>query len=333
MFDFLPPSMLWPAYWASLGVIALFTLGVGGRVTAVLATVATLSFFSPRPAGHRRVRIHPRLPAGLPLHRPSERRVLRPRAAARARSLRPIQHPASSLQHPPLNTISLRLIQIHLALVHLMMGWAQLAAPEGAWWSGEGVWLAAMRPGMSLVDFSFLTDHPRIVAAWSHLITLYLLAFPVLVWGRLTRPIILAARRLRVDDLRRRQRLADVLPGDAHGARRVRANHRRHARTRRCSVVSRQRHICGSRHHGRRWHVGRLPRQHIQQHDQQHDRQNAQHEGHARVDLPPAAAGGVDGVDRLRHGRLAIGERRSAAPTSKAERRAPRSSAAGAASL
>jgi hypothetical protein len=73
-----------------------------------------------------------------------------------------------------------------------MMGWAQLAAPEGAWWSGEGVWLAAMRPGMSLVDVSLLTDHPRIVATWSHVITLYLLAFPALIGGRLTRPIILA---------------------------------------------------------------------------------------------------------------------------------------------
>jgi len=96
------------------------------------------------------------------------------------------QAPAS-----PFNTISLRLLQIHFAVIHLMMGAAQLNAPEGAWWTGEGIWLAAMRPGMSLIDFTFLTDHPRVVAAWSHLITIYLLTFAVLVWPRVLRPLVL----------------------------------------------------------------------------------------------------------------------------------------------
>ncbi|HMP06866.1 MAG TPA: hypothetical protein PJ982_10985, partial [Lacipirellulaceae bacterium] len=92
----------------------------------------------------------------------------------------------------PANAISLRLLQVHLAMAHLMMGWAQLAAPEAAWWSGEGVWLAAMRTDMSLVNLDFLTNHPRVVAAWSHLMTLYLVAFPVFVWVRWTRPLVLA---------------------------------------------------------------------------------------------------------------------------------------------
>jgi hypothetical protein len=189
MFDLLPPSMLWPAYWASLGVIALFTLGVGGRITAVLATIATLSFFSRAPLVTGEFEfILAFLLVYLCLGRASDE--LSVPAFLRRNSANPapsIQHPASAA-----TTISLRLTQIHLAIVHLMMGWAQLAAPEGAWWSGEGVWLAAMRPGMSLVDVSLLTDHPRIVATWSHLVTLYLLAFPALVWGRLTRPLILA---------------------------------------------------------------------------------------------------------------------------------------------
>ena len=70
---------------------------------------------------------------------------------------------------------------------------------------------------MSLVDLSGLADHPRIVAAWSHAITLYLLAFPVLVWNRLARPLILAWGVAVWISLRHRQRLGPVLPGDAHG--------------------------------------------------------------------------------------------------------------------
>lgn len=188
--DYLPPNMLWPAYWASLAGIALMTLGVGGRVVAVLATAATLSFFSRAPLVTGEFEpILALLMVYLCVGRASDEFSLpalnRKRAADRTVSRLP--YPVS-----PANTISIRLIQVHIAIVHLMMGWAQLAAPEGAWWSGEGIWLAATRPGMALVDFSILTEHPRVVAAWSHLITLYLLAMPVLVWSRLARPLVLA---------------------------------------------------------------------------------------------------------------------------------------------
>jgi hypothetical protein len=186
--DYLPPNMLWPAYWASLAAIALMTLGVGGRVIAILATAATLSFFSRAPLVTGEFEpVLAFLMVYLCIGRSGDEFSLpalnRKRASAVA--------PRPSLLAPS-NTIAIRLIQIHIAIVHLMMGWAQLAAPEGAWWSGEGIWLAAMRPGMALVDLSLLSEHPRIVAAWSHLITLYLLAMPVLVWNRLARPLVLA---------------------------------------------------------------------------------------------------------------------------------------------
>jgi hypothetical protein len=185
--DYLPPNMLWPAYWASLATIGLMTLGVGGRVVAVLATAATLSFFSRAPLLTGEFEpILALLMVYLCVGRAGDEfslpALLRRRSAPTAYSLQPT---AST-------TISIRLIQIHIAIVHLMMGWAQLAAPEGAWWSGEGLWLAATRPGMALVDLGILKEHPRIVAAWSHLITLYLLAMPVLVWSRLARPLVLA---------------------------------------------------------------------------------------------------------------------------------------------
>jgi hypothetical protein len=182
IFDYLPPNMLWPAYWTTLAVLALLTLGIGGRVTAILATVMTLSFFGRAPVitGEFET-ILALLLVYLCIGRACDAlSVFRPRASRLA--------PSAS----PSSTISLRLIQIHLAAVHLLMGWAQLAGPESSWWSGEGIWLAAMRPGMAVVDFSFLTDHPRIVGAWSHIITLYLLAQPVLVWNRLARPLVLA---------------------------------------------------------------------------------------------------------------------------------------------
>jgi hypothetical protein len=189
MLDIVPPRLLWPAYATSLAVIALFTLGVGGRLAAVLAAAATLSFFSRAPLVTGEFEpILAMLLVYLSIGRASDAYSLP--AFLRHRSA----PPGSSLQPPgsPSNSISLRLIQLHLAIVHLMMGCAQLAAPESAWWNGEGMWLAATRPGMALVDLSFLEDHPRVVAAWSHLVTLYLLSFPVLAWNRWARPLVLA---------------------------------------------------------------------------------------------------------------------------------------------
>jgi hypothetical protein len=186
--DYLPPNMLWPAFWATLAAIALLTLGIGGRVVACWPP-------RPRSASSRGRRcsfgeFEPIL-ALLMVYLCVGRAVDSSRFPLADRQRASNLAPRPALLAPS-NTIAIRLIQIHIAIVHLMMGWAQLAAPEGAWWSGEGIWLAATRPGMALIDLSILKEHPRIVAAWSHLITLYLLAMPMLVWSRLARPLVLA---------------------------------------------------------------------------------------------------------------------------------------------
>ncbi|HYO24108.1 MAG TPA: hypothetical protein VEQ85_04085 [Lacipirellulaceae bacterium] len=194
LLEVVPPRHMKAALAISLVVIGLFTLGVGGRVTAIAATAATLSFFSRAPLVTSEFEyILAFLLAYLCVGRAGDEfsvpALLRSRGRGRPGS------PGKDSTRPvsAANTIAARLIQIHVAIVHLMMACGQLAAPESPWWNGEGIYLAAMRPGMALVDFSFLADHPRIVAAWSHAITLYLLTFPVLVWIRLARPLVLAA--------------------------------------------------------------------------------------------------------------------------------------------
>ena len=193
LLDFLPDAMLWPAYWTSLAVLALYTLGVGGRAIVIAATVVAISFFTRGPLLIGELEhVLAMLMIYLCIGRASDALTilsLFQRTDVAPTTLQPTAYRLQPLS--PFNTISLRLIQIHVAIIHLMMAGAQLAAPEAAWWSGEGVWLAIARPGMSLVDLNGLIDHPRIVAAWSHAITLYMLAFPVLIWKRLARPLVL----------------------------------------------------------------------------------------------------------------------------------------------
>jgi hypothetical protein len=191
LFDYLPDDWLQPAYWTSLGLIALYTVGVGGRAICIAATVVTISFFTRAPLvigefEHVLAMLMIYLCIGRACDAFSLSSLWQKKDAAPT----PLQPPAASLP-TPLNTVSLHLIQIHIALIHLMTGWAQLSAPEAAWWSGEGIWLAAGRPGMPLVDLSGLEDNFRLLAAWSHAITFYLLAFPVLVWKRIACPLVL----------------------------------------------------------------------------------------------------------------------------------------------
>ncbi len=190
MFDYLPEAALLPAYWTALAIIALYTVGIGGRAIAIAATVATISFFTRAPLVIGEFEhVLAMLMIYLCIGRACD--------ALSLASLWKKEEPAETdsafrIPHSALNTTSLRLIQVHTAIIHLMTGYAQLSAPEAAWWSGEGVWLAAGRPGMPLIDLSYLEDNFRVIAVWSHAITAYLLMQPVLIWNRLMRPLIIA---------------------------------------------------------------------------------------------------------------------------------------------
>jgi hypothetical protein len=200
LLDFLPDGLLRPMYFASLAVISIYTMGIGGRALAIAAAVVTISFFARAPLliGEFEA-ILSFLLVYLCIGRSTDALSVRglltrkTEAPASPHLSASTLSPAALPQASPLNTMALRLIQIHIVIVHLMMGLAQLSAPESAWWSGEGIWLAAGRAGMPYIDLSGLEEHPRVIAAWSHAITLYLLAAPVLLWVPLARPLMLAA--------------------------------------------------------------------------------------------------------------------------------------------
>ena len=82
------------------------------------------------------------------------------------------------------------------------MGLAKLSGPGeivGAqewydpWGTGEAVWWMISRPQSRLFEgLTFLREHPYLVAAWTHLIVLVELCFPIFIWNRLARPLVLA---------------------------------------------------------------------------------------------------------------------------------------------
>ena len=114
LLDITPPSMLWPFYGASLAAIGLFTFGIGGRIAAVLATAATLSFFSRAPLVTGEFEfVLAFMMVYLCIGRSSDEfSVLTPLRARQSPSAPSPESPVS-----PTNTIALRLLQIHVAIV------------------------------------------------------------------------------------------------------------------------------------------------------------------------------------------------------------------------
>jgi hypothetical protein len=184
------PSSLWFFFWAGATALALFTIGLFTRVTAVLALVAVLSLI------HR----------GPSLARPVDDIIamlmfylcLGPCGAALSIDswLRRRHQPSKSerVHLPPLSwgaTVATRLIQVHLSVIYFLMAIAKLKSP--VWWSGTAVWGLLAKPESRLIELPWLADPKWIylLNAWTLAIVFFELAFSLLIWIKIARPLLL----------------------------------------------------------------------------------------------------------------------------------------------
>lgn len=192
---FTRPVELWVAHTIALGVVALFTVGLWSRVTGILSLVVVLSYIhrAPMLTGQ----FEPVLSMLLAYL------CLAPTGAWASvdRWLRSRKAGGDSAAEPPrtvMSNISLRLIQVHIAGLYLIMALSKLSGTFGAeydatWWRGEALWWLITRSESRLIDLTMLsgTTGGYFVNAWSHLIVAYELAFAILIWKPLARPLLL----------------------------------------------------------------------------------------------------------------------------------------------
>jgi hypothetical protein len=90
--------------------------------------------------------------------------------------------------------ISLRLIQVHVAMFYAMMGLSKLYGD--AWWQGGAVWMLLAQTESRVIDGTMFRRMGQIgeylLNFATHLIVYFELAFGVLIWTRLGRPVLLA---------------------------------------------------------------------------------------------------------------------------------------------
>ena len=94
---------------------------------------------------------------------------------------------------PPLTVsanLSLRLIQLHLVLIYGMAGLAKLQGPS--WWNGNAIWKTMTTGEFVVLDFTALAAWPLVVNFLTHVSLALELLYPVVVWVRILRPLLLA---------------------------------------------------------------------------------------------------------------------------------------------
>jgi hypothetical protein len=182
-------ASLWFTYWAGLVVLVLFAAGLFSRVTSVAALVVVVSLIQRGPMLARPM--EDVLAMGLVYL------CIGPSGAAfsldRIRRRRAANLPADNVDPPPSISanIALRLMQIHLALIHFGMAIGQLR--DDSWWMGRAIWGFISKPESGYVDMTWLADHLYLLNLWTHGVVVFEFAFALLIWNRLARPILFAA--------------------------------------------------------------------------------------------------------------------------------------------
>ena len=196
----LPESALRPAWVASLAILALFTLGIFSRVTAPLAWIVAVSTARRSPVmlyGFDQViatwalylAVCGASGQAVSIDRLLSRwRVARRAFAARSRDLGrglPSGVPAPSVAA----NLGLRLIQLHLVLIYGMAGLAKLRGD--AWWNGFAVWGVVASGEFRRFDLTWLASWPLLLNAMTHAGLIFELLYPVLIWNRRLRPLLI----------------------------------------------------------------------------------------------------------------------------------------------
>jgi hypothetical protein len=183
------PAELHLLHWLGLAALVLFTVGFLTRVTSVLALIVVLSYF------HRGMVLTGEAEPVLAFLMfylclaPSGRWLSVDAWLASRKAPAAIEPPAASWGA----TVATRLIQIHVAAVCLMMaaGMTMATVIGPMWWNGEAMWWLIAKPASPLVDFTWLHDSILLVNLWTHVTFWYLVAFGLLIWRPLFRPLLL----------------------------------------------------------------------------------------------------------------------------------------------
>jgi len=184
------PGLLWAAHIAALVVFALVTLGLFTRVASVLAFLITVSYANRVPGSLFGLdQINGMLAMYLMIGPSGACYSLDGwRSRAGRRGLK-IEGSGAGESLSVGANLAIRLIQVHMCVIYFFAGIAKLQGPT--WWDGTAMWGAVANLEYQSLDLTWLATWPRIINLMTHVTLFWEISYCVLIWPRLTRPIVL----------------------------------------------------------------------------------------------------------------------------------------------
>jgi len=188
-------AMIVAIHVAGAIILGLFTVGLYTRVTSILSLVVMLSLFHRAPMLTSQAEPVVAMVLLYLCLGPCGAYYSLDRLFANRRRARQIAAEEIDPETPPdpppswTATVSTRLIQVHLVALYVVLGLAKVSGVT--WWDGTAAWWLLARPDARPLDLTWLSRFPKLVNFWTHAIVLVELAFPVLVWNRMLRPLLL----------------------------------------------------------------------------------------------------------------------------------------------
>ena len=88
-----------------------------------------------------------------------------------------------------LSNVGVRLIQVHVCALYLLIATTKLGTPT--WWSGMATWHLLVDANHRLINLESLAANDNLMDVVSHGWVAFELLFPVLIWVRVLRPLLL----------------------------------------------------------------------------------------------------------------------------------------------
>ncbi len=179
------PAVLWTLHIMALVVFAMFTLGLFSRITAVLAYLITVAYcYRLDGALFGLDQINAMLAMYVMLG-PCGGAYSIDRLIARWRAGGDLPPPQESVSA----NVAVRLIQLHMCIIYLFGGLAKMRG--GSWWDGSAMWLSIANLEYQSWDMTWMAHYQLLIALLTHVTVFWEAFYCVLVWPRVTRPIVI----------------------------------------------------------------------------------------------------------------------------------------------
>jgi hypothetical protein len=192
---YVPSEWLGVAHVAAMVILVLFTLGILTRLTSLLSFLILINYAHRAPAALFGLdQINALLTMYLAIGASGGALSVDRLFARYWRARRSLTtDPVAKLRLGPIpsvsGNISLRLIQVHMCVIYLFAGLSKLLGES--WWDGTAIWRVAASYEYQSLDVTWLANTPLLVNLFTHLAAFWELSYCVLVWPKLTRPLVL----------------------------------------------------------------------------------------------------------------------------------------------